>query len=82
MLATGRAHQGRGLASAVIAPQLRTAAERGLPSCLETSTIANRRFYERRGFAVTATMAVPDGPPVWWMQRSPVDPVAEQADTP
>ena len=71
VLATAPAHQGRGLASAVIAPVLADADERGIACCLETSTIENRAFYGRRGFTEATTVELPGGPPTWWLRRPP-----------
>jgi hypothetical protein len=41
----------------------------GLPCCLETSTTANRRFYERRGFTQATGVVLPGGPATWWLRR-------------
>jgi GNAT superfamily N-acetyltransferase len=71
VLATHPARQGEGLASAVLAPVLDEADRTGVACCLETSTEANRRFYARRGFTEATAVALPDGPPTWWMRRPP-----------
>jgi GNAT superfamily N-acetyltransferase len=74
VLATHPAHQRKGLASAVLAPVLDEADRDGLACCLETSTEANRRFYERRGFIEPTDVVIPDGPPTWWLRRPPASP--------
>ncbi len=71
VLATHPARQREGLASAVMTPVLREADRMGIACCLETSTVANRRFYERRGFTQATPVALPDGPPTWWLRRPP-----------
>lgn len=69
VLATHPEHQGRGLASAVLAPVLADADRRGIACCLETSTVGNRAFYTRRGFTEATDVVVPGGPPTWWLRR-------------
>jgi GNAT superfamily N-acetyltransferase len=71
VLATHPARQGEGLATAVIEPVLREADRDDLACCLETSTKANRRFYERRGFTEATEVIIPSGPPTWWLRRPP-----------
>jgi GNAT superfamily N-acetyltransferase len=71
VLATHPERRREGLATAVLAPVLDEADRAGIACCLETSTAENRRFYERRGFTVTADILVPGGPPTWWLQRAP-----------
>lgn len=71
VLATQPSQQGRGLAAEVLAPTLAIADADGLVCGLETSAAANCAYYQRHGFAVTAPIAVPGGPPTWWLQRSP-----------
>lgn len=72
VLATRPERQGEGLASAVLAPVLAWADHDGLPCCLETSTPGNKAFYAGRGFTAAVPVAVPDGPPTWWLTRAPV----------
>ncbi|MFN8623889.1 MAG: GNAT family N-acetyltransferase [Chloroflexota bacterium] len=61
-----------GLASAVLAPVLRSCDERREAAALETSSEATVAFYERLGFRVTATYRSPDGGlPAWHMLREP-----------
>jgi GNAT superfamily N-acetyltransferase len=69
VLATHPRRQREGLASAVLAPILEEADTHGIACCLETSTIDNRRFYERRGFTQATEIALPGGPPTWWLHR-------------
>jgi GNAT superfamily N-acetyltransferase len=71
VLATHPARQRQGLASAVLKPVLGDAHRAGMACCLETSTEANRRFYERRGFITSTEVVLPGGPPTWWLQRPP-----------
>jgi GNAT superfamily N-acetyltransferase len=71
VLATHPSAQGHGLATAVLTPVLAEADRDGVPCCLETSTAGNRRFYERRGFTQATEITLPDGPPTWWLRRSP-----------
>lgn len=73
VLATRPDHQGRGLATAVLAPVLREADEAGLTSGLETSTEDNRAFYGRRGFTRATELHITGAPRTWWLQRSPAD---------
>ena len=77
VLATRPQRRREGLASAVIEPVLSEADRKGLPCCLETSTAANRRFYERRGFVEATDVSIPGGPPTWWLRRAPAQ--AERA---
>jgi GNAT superfamily N-acetyltransferase len=72
VLATAPRHQRQGLATAVMAPVLEEADGQGIDCCLETSTMANRRFYERRGFTEVTPVHIPSGPPTWWLRRSPL----------
>jgi GNAT superfamily N-acetyltransferase len=69
VLATHPKRRREGLASAVLAPTLEEAARAGIACCLETSTPENRRFYERRGFTQATDIALPGGPPTWWLRR-------------
>jgi GNAT superfamily N-acetyltransferase len=64
--------QGRGLATAVLAPMLRRCDRQRVAAVLDTSTRGNVRFYSRLGFEVTAEMRPVDGSPlVWVMTRAP-----------
>jgi len=71
VLATRPSYQRAGLASAVLGPVLDEADRHNVLCCLETSTLENRRFYERRGFTQTTEILLPGGPPTWWLQRPP-----------
>jgi GNAT superfamily N-acetyltransferase len=71
VLATHPARQGEGLATAVLTPVLDEADRLGVPCCLETSTIKNRRFYERRGFEQPSEIILESGPDTWWLRRGP-----------
>ena len=71
MLATDPARQGEGLATAVLTPILDEVDRLGIASCLETSTMKNRRFYERRGFEQAAEIILRGGPDTWWLRRGP-----------
>jgi GNAT superfamily N-acetyltransferase len=71
VLATHPARQGEGLATAVLTPILGEADGLGIACCLETSTLENRRFYERRGFGQASEIVLPGGPDTWWLRRGP-----------
>jgi GNAT superfamily N-acetyltransferase len=71
VLATDLNRRREGLATAVLAPILDQADRLGIACCLETSTVENRRFYERRGFTQATEVVLPGGPPTWWLRRSP-----------
>lgn len=72
VLATHPRRRREGLASAVLAPVLEEADRVGLACCLETSTVENRRFYERRGFTQATDIVLPGGPATWWLRREPM----------
>jgi GNAT superfamily N-acetyltransferase len=69
VLATHPERRREGLATAVLAPILGEADRRGITCCLETSTMENRRFYERRGFTGATKIVLPGGPPTWWLSH-------------
>jgi GNAT superfamily N-acetyltransferase len=69
VLATRPADQGRGLASAVLAPVLASADAAGTTCCLETSNPDNLAYYRGHGFEVAAPVDVEGGPPTWWLER-------------
>jgi len=69
VLATDPGQRKRGLATAVLAPVLAQADRDGVACCLETSTEANRRFYERRGFIEASDVALAGAPPTWLLRR-------------
>jgi GNAT superfamily N-acetyltransferase len=61
--------QRHGLGAALVAAGLARIAPDGLPCYLETARADNLPFYERLGFAVTATWSVREGPLFWSMMR-------------
>jgi GNAT superfamily N-acetyltransferase len=65
------AGQGRGMGSALLEEVLVRADRDGEAACLDATSTLNRRLYERHGFATTAELAVPGGPPLWQMWREP-----------
>jgi GNAT superfamily N-acetyltransferase len=69
VLATDPRRRREGLASAVLGPVLEEADRVGLACCLETSTVENRRFYERRGFTQATDIVLAGGPATWWLRR-------------
>ncbi len=69
VLATHPDAQGRGLASALLARGVAAAADDGWDCWLETSTLANKEFYARRGFTTQSAVEVPGGPMTWWLRR-------------
>ena len=71
VLATHPNRQREGLATAVLTPILGEADRLGIACCLETSTLVNRRFYERRGFTQVTGIVLPGGPDTWWLRRGP-----------
>ena len=76
VLATDPERRREGLATALLTPILNDADRLGIACCLETSTAANRRFYERRGFTQATEILLPEGPPTWWLRRPPDSPRA------
>ncbi len=70
VLATHPGHQGRGLATAVLAPGLAAAEADGWDCWLETSTAANKTFYARRGFTEAVAVDNPGIPQTWWLRRA------------
>jgi GNAT superfamily N-acetyltransferase len=71
VLVTRPERRREGLAIAVLSPVLDEADRDGKACCLETSTVGNRRFYERRGFRQAGEIVLPGGPDMWWMRRGP-----------
>lgn len=61
--------QGLGLGSAVLAAGLHKLDEESAAVALETSDERNVRLYQRHGFSLDATTAVPAGPLVYSMSR-------------
>ena len=71
VLATDPDRRRQGLASAAIAPVLERADRDHLAAYLETGAPENLAFYSRAGFEVTEELALPDGPTLWGLRRSP-----------
>ena len=71
VLATKPERRKEGLATALLSPVLDEADRVGIACCLETSTVGNRRFYERRGFEGAVEIILPGGPDTWWLRRGP-----------
>lgn len=69
VLATHPDHQGRGLATAVLAPGLAAADAESWDCWLETSTPDNKAFYAGRGFTESTAVDIPGGAPTWWLRR-------------
>ncbi len=59
-------HQGKGLGGAVIRAGLARAAQRGVPSVLETATPSNVGLYQRLGYSVISEWDVAGGGPHFW----------------
>ena len=71
MLGTEPQWQGKGIASALLAPVLDRCDRSGQRVYLEASKEQNISFYARHGFTVTEQMQVPKGPTMWVMWREP-----------
>lgn len=63
------AAQGRGYGSLLLRAGLDACDRAGLPAYLEATTPANRRLYERFGFAADDEVQVADSPTLWPMTR-------------
>ena len=63
--------QGRGLGTALLQPVLERCDRDKVPAYLEATTPRNLACYQRNGFEVTQEFALPDGPPMWPMWRTP-----------
>lgn len=71
-LGTAPSHQGKGLASALVAPVLERCDRHGVPAYLESSKESNVPFYERFGFRVQRELPLgPGAPSLWTMWRDP-----------
>lgn len=71
-MGTVPSHWRQGAGTAVLAPGLEVADQRGIWCALETSTEENVEFYRRSRFEVVDHRTVADGgPDVWAMQRPP-----------
>ncbi|MGD0874928.1 MAG: GNAT family N-acetyltransferase [Acidimicrobiales bacterium] len=74
-LGTDPLWQGRGLATAVMAPLLDICDREGRAAYLESSTESNVAFYSHRGFEVTGEVTVPEAAlRLWLMWREPSRP--------
>jgi GNAT superfamily N-acetyltransferase len=71
VLATHPDHTGRGLATSVMTPVLEIADREHLDCWLETASIPNLTFYDRRGFCQRLPIDVEGGPQTWWLRRAP-----------
>jgi ribosomal protein S18 acetylase RimI-like enzyme len=71
VLGTDPQHQGKGVGSALMRPILDRCDAVGQLAYLEASRVENVPYYERHGFEVVAEFEMPQGPPVWRMQRQP-----------
>ncbi len=67
-------HQRRGHGAALLAPVLARCDADAVPAFLETNRESNLPYYRRFGFALTETISLPDGPPLWLMWREPDNP--------
>ena len=74
VLGTAKAHQGKGVGSALISPVLEKCDADGVPAYLESSKESNIPFYERHGFKVTGEVKTKNGPSLWPMWREPRPP--------
>lgn len=63
------ARQGEGVGSRLLQPGLELCDREGLPAYLETGRERNLAFYGRHGFEVAGELALPKGPPVWFLRR-------------
>ncbi|GAC1319231.1 MAG: GNAT family N-acetyltransferase [Thermoleophilaceae bacterium] len=72
VLGTAPEHQGRGIASALLAPVLKRCDVEGTAAYLETARESNTRFYARHGFEVTDRIVLRGGPQIWMMWRAPL----------
>lgn len=73
VLGTRPERQSQGIGSTLLRAVLSTCDETGTPAYLEATSERNRDLYRRHGFAVTEVLALPDGPPLWCMWRTPKD---------
>lgn len=71
MLGTRPESQSRGIGSALLRSALTDCDRTGMPAYLEATSERNRNLYQRHGFEVSEILALPDGPPLWCMWRTP-----------
>jgi GNAT superfamily N-acetyltransferase len=62
--------QASGVGAALLDAVHRDAGELGVPTFLETGTIANVAYYSGRGYRTTGELSLASGEPVWLMERS------------
>jgi predicted N-acetyltransferase YhbS len=75
VLVTDPAHQGEGVASALVRHVFDDRANTTEPAYLETETEVDVPFYGRHGFEVIGQLDVPGGgPDLWLMWRKPHEP--------
>ena len=77
-VATDPEAQGKGLATALIAPISERCDRDGVIAYLETQNPTNVSFYEHRGFVVTGEVDIPDGGPHMWLMHRPPRSVASE----
>lgn len=71
VLGTKPEWQSQGIGSLLLRAVLDRCDRDGIPAYLEASNEGSKRLYLRHGFIVTGEIALPDGPPLWCMWRSP-----------
>jgi len=71
LLASRPGWQGRGIGSSLMAPVLETCDRDHVPAYLEATSERNKQLYIRHDFEVIDEIAVPCGPKMWPMWRSP-----------
>jgi GNAT superfamily N-acetyltransferase len=71
LLGTDPAFQGRGIATALLAPVLARADDQGVRAYLETQKEANVPWYRRHGFELIERIQARGCPPMWTMARLP-----------
>jgi ribosomal protein S18 acetylase RimI-like enzyme len=72
MLGVDPEWQRQGIGEALMRPVLKSADRIGNPCYLESPTMANTRYYQRRGFRVVGEIDIPDSEVhVWFMRREP-----------
>jgi GNAT superfamily N-acetyltransferase len=71
LLGTRPEWQGRGLGPSLMTPVLQTCDRDRAPAYLEATSERNKQLYLRHGFEVTDEIALPGGPTMWPMWRSP-----------
>lgn len=71
LLGVPREHRREGLATALLAPGLALANERGWPAYVEAGSDEAAAFYETAGFSITGTVQLPTAPAVHLMWREP-----------